>query len=51
MRSSNPGIAGLVFAFVAASALITVVTRSYVHWPFVLLGLVVGLMAVQIINP
>ena len=44
------GIAGIIAATIAASMMITGVTGSCIHWPFVLLGIVVGLMAVDSIN-
>jgi hypothetical protein len=52
-RSSVPGfsgIAGIIAALLAVSAVITLVTGTYVHWPLVLLGIGVGLLAVRSIN-
>jgi hypothetical protein len=51
--SSPPGadgIFGIIVGTLAVSAIITEVTGTYSHWPFVLLGLIVGLMAVKSIN-
>ena len=44
------GIIGIVAGFLVVSAIITLVTGTYVHWLFVVLGIVVGLSAVQSIN-
>jgi len=52
-RSSVPGAAGiaaLVAGLLVTCEAITIVTGSYSHWPLVLLGIVVGLMAVNSIN-
>lgn len=44
------GIAAIVLACLGVSGVISTVTGAYVHWPFVLAGIVVGLWAVQFIN-
>lgn len=51
--SSSPGPAGItvfIGACLAVSAIVTVVTGSFIHWPFVLAGIVVGCWAVASIN-
>ena len=51
--SSTPGgggIAWIVTATVIASVLMTEVMGIYSHWPFVLFGLAIGLLAVRSIN-
>jgi hypothetical protein len=48
--SSAPGITGIVIGTIVVSTIITLTTGDYVHWVFSLLGIVVGLMAVQVIN-
>ena len=52
-QNSTPSCHSTAF-FVAATLLVaevmTRVTGSYVHWPFIILGIIVGLMAVQSIN-
>jgi hypothetical protein len=50
MGSSESGIAAIVAGTIIVSAVITIVTGGTLHWPFVLLGIVVGLMAVASIN-
>lgn len=54
MSSSSPdvsaGVFGLVIAFLATAVIMTWVTESYAHWPFILAGILVGLWAVQSIN-
>jgi len=54
MRVGNsPGPAGtivIVVACLGVSWAISFVTGSYAHWPFVLAGIVVGLLAVSSIN-
>ena len=50
---STPGSAGIaviIATCIAVSAIITVVTGSFVHWPFVIAGIAVGLWAVSSIN-
>ena len=50
---STPGSAGIaviIATCIAVSAIITVVTGSYAHWPFVAAGILVGLRAVQVIS-
>ncbi|MCY2987609.1 MAG: hypothetical protein NTY19_07060 [Planctomycetota bacterium] len=50
---STPGSAGITIiigACLAVAAIITAVTGSYAHWPFVGAGIVVGLWAVASIN-
>ena len=52
-RSSIPGFDGIVSIIVGllvACGIITLVTGTYVHWPLVLLGIGVGLLAVRSIN-
>ena len=44
------GIAGIVIGTIAVSVIISEVSGTYLHWPFVLLGIIVGLMAVRAIN-
>ena len=44
------GIAAIVLACLGVSGVISTVTGAYVHWPFVLAGIVVGLWAVQFIH-
>jgi hypothetical protein len=45
--SSAAGIAMIVLGVLVVSEIITQVTGSVIHWPFVLLGIVVGLMAAR----
>ncbi len=50
---SSPDSAGLtviIGACIAASWIITFITGSCAHWPFVLAGIVVGLWAAASIN-
>lgn len=50
-NSSGPaGTIIIVVACIVVSWVISFVTGSYAHWPFVLLGLIVGLLAVSSIN-
>jgi len=44
------GIALLVFAMLVASEIITRVTGTYSHWPFVIAGIVMGLIAAKAIR-
>ncbi len=48
--SSTPGIGLLILGMLVASEIITLVTGMYSHWPFVILGIVAGLMAMSAIN-
>jgi uncharacterized membrane protein YhhN len=48
--SSDDGIWALVVSFIVASALISILTGDFGHWPFVIFGIVIGLMAVSAIN-
>ena len=48
--SADRGLTWIVMATIGVSAIISKVTGSYSHWPFVVLGLIVGLMAAQSIN-
>jgi hypothetical protein len=50
MRNSDSGVAGLVFAMLATGVIMTIVTGTYSHWIPLLLGIFVGLMAVNRIN-
>lgn len=48
-----PGLAGIVLivvGLIAVSVLVSLVTGTHGHWPFVVLGIAVGLMAVKSIN-
>jgi len=50
---STPGPAGITIiigACLAVAAIITVVTGSFIHWPFILAGLGMGCWAVGSIN-
>jgi hypothetical protein len=50
---SGPGVAGIyaiVAGVVVVSVIISEVAHIYSHWPFVILGIIVGLMAVSSIN-
>ena len=50
---NTPGTAGttiIIGACLAVAAIITAVTESFVHWPFILAGIVVGCWAVASIN-
>ena len=49
-RSNSGGISGIVFAVVVVSVIITAVTGSVGHWIPIILGLVVGSMAVRSVN-
>jgi hypothetical protein len=52
-RSSVPGsngIRGIVAGLLVVSVFIALTSGSYIHWPLVLLGIVVGLSAVRSIN-
>jgi hypothetical protein len=44
------GIIGIVAGLLVVCESITLVTGSYAQWPIVLLGITVGLMAVNAIN-
>jgi hypothetical protein len=51
--NDSPGSAGVITIMVGCivvSWIITFVTGSYAHWPFVLAGIVAGLLAVSSIN-
>jgi hypothetical protein len=48
--SSTLGIGLLILGLLVVSEIISLVTGMYAHWPFVILGIVVGLMAVSSIN-
>ena len=48
--SSTPGIGLLILGFLVVSEVITLATGEVIHWPFVVAGIVVGLMAVSSIN-
>lgn len=54
MRLGSPtgsgGIIGIIAATIVVSEIITLTIGTYVHWLPVLLGIVVGLMAVSSIN-
>lgn len=41
------GIVGIVAMLLGGAGLMTLVTGQFGHWPFVILGIVVGLWAVQ----
>ena len=50
---STPGSAGITIiigACLAVSAIISLVTGSFIHWPFILAGLGMGCWAVGSIN-
>ena len=50
---STPGPAGIIVFIgtcLAVSAIITLVTGSFIHWPFILAGLGMGCWAVTSIN-
>jgi preprotein translocase subunit SecD len=47
---NSAGIIAIIGACLAVSAIMTVVTGSFMHWPFVLAGLGVGCWAVASIN-
>ena len=50
---SSPGPAGItiiVAACISVAGIITAVTGSFAHWPFVAAGILVGLWAVQSVN-
>ena len=44
MRSSD-SVGGVVAGLIGISALMTVFTGSFLHWPFVLGGIAAGLLA------
>jgi hypothetical protein len=48
MHDSSRGLFGLVSAIICAGFCITLVTGAFSHWPILLLGIGVGLWAVQI---
>jgi len=53
LDASAPGFTGIVVitaAILAVSVAITIVTDTYGHWPCVLLGIVVGLMAADSVD-
>jgi hypothetical protein len=52
MRNGNAdiGIVGIIAGFLIVSAIITEVTGSFMHWPFIVAGIIVGLAAVRAIN-
>jgi hypothetical protein len=51
MSKSNPpgatGIGAIVAGTVGVSVIITLVTGSFVHWPFIVGGLASGLLAAK----
>lgn len=50
---STPGSAGITIiigACLAVAAIVTVVTGSFIHWPFILAGIGMGCWAVGSIN-
>ncbi len=44
------GIAGIVSAVIGVAAVITFVTGSFIHWPFIAGGIALGLLAVHSVN-
>lgn len=48
--SGSAGITIFIGACLAVAAVITMVTGSFIHWPFVFAGIVVGCWAVASIN-
>lgn len=51
--NSGPGAAGIyaiIAGVVVVSVIISEVAHIYSHWPFILLGVVIGLMAVNSIG-
>ena len=52
MNPSNatPGIGAIVAGVLFVSAAISLVTGTHAHWPIVLAGIAVGLMAVRSIH-
>ena len=49
-NNSSPGATGIgaiVAGTVVVSTIITMVTGSFVHWPFVTAGILAGLMAAK----
>lgn len=53
MGNKTPGFAGITVISITCCAvgwIITLVTGSFIHWPFLLGGLIVGSWAVQSIN-
>jgi|PlaIllAssembly_1097288.scaffolds.fasta_scaffold743139_1 hypothetical protein len=50
MRDPLIGLFGLVAAIICSGFCITIVTGSFFHWPALLLGIGVGLWAVQIMS-
>ena len=48
--SGGDGVATIVTGFIGASVIITLTTGSYFHWPFVVAGIFVGLMAARSIR-
>lgn len=45
--STGGGLGVIVFGCIGVSVIITLVTGSCFHWPFVLGGILVGLMAAR----
>lgn len=48
--ADSDGIFGIVAALLAVCVIMTLTTGSLIQWPLVILGIVVGLMAVSSIN-
>lgn len=47
---SGDGIFGIVVGLLVSCAAMTFVTGSFIQWPLVILGIIVGLMAGRSIN-
>lgn len=44
------GVVGIVAGVTGMSVIITFVTETWDHWPFVIAGIIFGLFAVQSVN-
>jgi len=49
-NSGSSGLFGLVVGTLVVAVIISIVTGSHTHWPFVVGGIVVGLMATRSIR-
>ena len=48
--SGSGGIGGLITGMIVVGMIITLVTGTVIHWPFIVLGIVSGLLAARIVR-
>ena len=48
--SASPGIGAIIVGLIVTCAVISIVTGDFGHWLLVILGIIVGLMAVRSIG-